>query len=183
MQTRDGRVVASSDQLLHDFLKRADWQPNERDGLTLLRKTAPMIRTDGWLFPSAESFRLRDGSELRGFSRTESHSRGDMIQFQMFWSFPANRTVFPWLIMRLRQDGRAVATITKGLCAPERSQGVVEEIWHISSRPGLPRGRYSAEALFLDNTKREWVELKGGGDLNSILLSPPIRLGDIIVEP
>jgi len=183
MQTKDGRVVPSSDQLLHQFLIGAAWEPNERDELTLLRKTEPLIRTgSGPLIPAADSFVLSDGSQLWSFSRTESHPPDDVLQFQLIWTFPANRTVFPWLVLRLLRDGKAVATITKGLCAPERSHDLVFEMWNISSWSGLPPGRYSAEAFFLDNTKREWGEMKSGGTMASALLSPPIRLGDITVE-
>jgi uncharacterized membrane protein len=63
MQTKDGHVVLSSDQLLHQFLKGAQWEPNERDELTLLRKRGPVIISgSGPLMAAAESFVLSDGS-------------------------------------------------------------------------------------------------------------------------
>src|SRR5438132_12220209 len=37
MKTVDGRIIPSSDRLLHDFLKRAAWSADEQDELTLLR--------------------------------------------------------------------------------------------------------------------------------------------------
>src|SRR5213596_698440 len=37
MKTVDGRIIPSSDRLLHDFLKRAVWTSDEQDELTLLR--------------------------------------------------------------------------------------------------------------------------------------------------
>src|SRR5207237_10278696 len=43
MKTVDGRIVPSSDRLLHDFLKNAAWTADEQDELTLLRNLG--IRT------------------------------------------------------------------------------------------------------------------------------------------
>ena len=40
MKTVDGRVISSSDQLLHDFLKRAAWKTDSRNELTLMQKRA-----------------------------------------------------------------------------------------------------------------------------------------------
>src|SRR5213082_20549 len=37
MKTVDGRIIPSSDRLLHDFLKKAAWTADEQDELTLLR--------------------------------------------------------------------------------------------------------------------------------------------------
>jgi uncharacterized membrane protein len=37
VQTRDGRVIPSSDELLEQFLSKADWQVKSTDGITLLR--------------------------------------------------------------------------------------------------------------------------------------------------
>jgi hypothetical protein len=37
MKTRDGQVIPSSDELLEQFLSRADWEAKSTDGITLLR--------------------------------------------------------------------------------------------------------------------------------------------------
>ena len=183
MKTNDGAIIPSSDQLLHQFLRGATWSPNERDELTLLQKSNPMIRTgSGPSSRMSESFRLKDGSELLSLSRVENGAAAEVMQFQMFWTFPTQRTVFPWLILRLARDGKTVATITKGLCAPERGEGMTDETWHVTSWLGLPRGTYSAEALFLDNTKRAWTQMNGSSNPDAALLTPPIPLGDITVE-
>src|SRR5205814_8600273 len=39
MKTVDGRIIPSSDRLLHDFLKRTTWTAESQDELTLLRNT------------------------------------------------------------------------------------------------------------------------------------------------
>lgn len=37
MKTRDGRLIPSSDELLEQFLSKADWEAKSKDGITLLR--------------------------------------------------------------------------------------------------------------------------------------------------
>jgi uncharacterized membrane protein len=41
MKTRGGRVIPSSDELLEQFLSKADWQMKSTDGISLLRNKSP----------------------------------------------------------------------------------------------------------------------------------------------
>jgi hypothetical protein len=73
-----------------------------------------------------------------------------------------------------------VATFAKGLCAIEAREGSATERWR-TTLPGLPPGSYTAEALFVDQSKRAWSEAHGSGEIQETLLGPPIPLGHIRV--
>lgn len=178
MQTKDGRVILSSEQLFHDFLKQAKWQPNERDELCLLRKRAdsappePLPLTDPLI-------RFSDDSQLLGLAASTKMATGGPIhQIDLSWNLAQDRTVFPWMLLRLSRNGRVAATLTKGLCLPEGNGGGTIEVWQIAPWRGVPAGTYSVEAIFLDNAKRAWLRANGRPDSDSsTLLSPPVSLG------
>lgn len=185
MQTKDGRVIPSSDQLLYQFFKQAYWTTTERNELALFRKDdRAAIRTgSSAILRREESFRLSDGSELWSITRSAvAPPLDEVLQFQVMWNLAPDRAVFPWMVLRILRDEKPVAILTKGLCAPEAFPGITSEVWHITSWPGLPAGTYSIEALFLDNAKRAWMEANGQTDLQSTLLAPSIRLGDITIK-
>ena len=84
------------------------------------------------------------------------------------------------MLLRLtRRGSESAAFMTKGLCAPEAGDGPREETWLITSVDGLAAGDYSAEAIFVDNSKRAWSEATGQNNSTSTLLSKPIPLGDL----
>jgi hypothetical protein len=182
MKTVDGRVIPSSDRLLHDFLKRAQWRSDARNELTLLQKKAP---TDDRPELSAETealFAIAAHTKLVSVQKSGNFSsQSGPFAIQMNWKFEGEREVFPWMLLRLTGTGGS-AIFTRGLCAPEAVKGSYAETWHISERKRLPAGEYTMEALFLDNSKRAWFEVTGGSDLEATLLSPPVALGQIKVQ-
>ena len=59
--------------------------------------------------------------------------------------------------------------IQKGLCAPERGSGPFQEKWHLVPNSRIPTGSYSAEVIFLDNSKLLW-----GGQVERGNVRPPV---------
>jgi hypothetical protein len=181
MKTVDGRVIPSSDQLLHDFLSRAAWTANTSDELTLLRqeKAAPSP------FPadsaSAPTVQIGTNSALTGIAKSGEELGAQGIELRLNWTFQEPRDVFPWMFLRLtRRDHGEVFLISKGLCAPEITAGAHQESWRITSSR-VPEGRYAIEALFVDNTKRIWATRSGQPGAQPPLLIPAIPLGDLHV--
>ena len=58
MKTVDGRVIPSSERLLHEFLKRSSWSTNSTNELTLLRQVGSAPQ------PSAASTKPEEGIEI-----------------------------------------------------------------------------------------------------------------------
>ncbi len=183
MKTVDGRVIPSSDQLLHDFLKRADWGADSRNALTLMRrrKSAP-DQPPNLPIPEGQTIPIAANTELIGIQeRGEILSRTSSCAIELTWKFDGERTVFPWMFLRL-SNGRDTRLVIKGLCAPAAGNGTWKENWRVI-RPGrLPPGIYTMEAVFINNAKRAWFEKTGGSDPAATLLARPIVIGRIKVE-
>ena len=195
MRTADGRIIPSSDRLLHDFLAGAVWEVASKDELTLFRKISPNEQrlhdaTDvgnGGLAADESGALARTGNELRSIRRAELRTGANQddakIALDLDWNVNRYREIFPWMILRLEAPGHAGArSFTKGFCAIEPGEGAVEEHWE-SALPGLEPGEYNVEAVFVHNAKRAWLESQGSRDLLPALLGPPIALGKITVPP
>jgi uncharacterized membrane protein len=188
MKTVDGRIIPSSDRLLHDFLKKAAWTVDEQDELTLLRnlgsQKAPV--TDEQSSPAGDEpgiFSIGGTRLLSIGTAGEVVSRSRPLEVHLRWKFQGERDVFPWMLLRLSRDEDAkVALLVKGLCAPEATEGIYTENWRVVTTEHLLPGDYSLEALFVDNSKRAWFETTRSGGGQSTLLSAPVSLGRIKVE-
>ena len=186
MKTVDGRIIPSSDRLLHDFLKGAAWTADEQDELTLLRnlgsRKAPVGEQSSPADDDPGVFSI-GGTRLMSIATTgEVVSRSRPLEFQLRWKFQGERDIFPWMLLRLSRDEKVkVALLVKGLCAPEATEGIYTENWRVMTAERLLPGDYSLEALFVDNSKRAWFETTSGGG-ESTLLSAPVSLGHIKVE-
>jgi len=187
MKTVDGRIIPSSDRLLHDFLKKAAWTSDEQDELTLLRnlgsRKAAVTAEQSSSADDAPGVFSIGATRLLSIGTTgELVSRSRPLEVHLRWKFRGERDVFPWMLLRLSRDEKAtVALLVKGLCAPEATEGISTENWRVVTAERLLPGDYSLEALFVDNSKRAWFETTGGGG-ESTLLSAPVSLGHIKVE-
>jgi hypothetical protein len=186
MKTVDGRIIPSSDRLLHDFLKKAAWNADEQDELTLLRnlgsRKAPVGEQSSPADDKPGVFSI-DATRLISIATTgEVVSRTRPLEVELRWKFQAERNIFPWMLLRLSGDEKAkVALLVKGLCAPEATEGIYTETWRVVTGERLLPGDYSVEAFFVDNSKRAWFETtRSGGE--STLLSAPVSLGHVKVE-
>ena len=70
MKTVDGRVIPSSDRLLHEFLQRCSWTVRASDELTLLRqgKSAEELRPSS--LSSGETVEMGAGTALTGITKS-----------------------------------------------------------------------------------------------------------------
>jgi len=188
MKTVDGRIIPSSDRLLHDFLKKAAWTVDEQDELTLLRnlgsRRMPVTSEQSSSGDDETGVFSIGATRLLSIGTTgETVSRSRPLEVHLRWKFHGERDVFPWMLLRLSRDEKAtVAVLVKGLCAPEATEGIYTENWRVLTAEGLLPGDYSLEALFVDNSKRAWFESTGGAGGESTLLSAPVSLGHIKVE-
>lgn len=182
MKTVDGRVVPSSEKLLHEFLSRRSWSVNSSNELTLLRQTragpdsAPSSRTVETL-PANEA-----AATLLACTKSADVLSAVGLEITTSWNFPTPRDVFPWLFLKLtpRSPGKPVI-LSRGLCSPESSGPVTTETWRLTPTQRLAPGQYTVEALFLDNSKRLWQERSGKTNESALLTVSPVSLGELTV--
>ena len=187
MKTVNDRIVPSSDRLLHDFLKRARWIVDAHDELTFLKRNdRAMVSGTGSSASKTPTsiFEIGGHTQLMRIDKNgDLLSKMQSIEIDLNWNFQGERDVFPWMLLGFLREGKNVAVVTKGLCAPEAGYGPYTERWHITPPQGLAAGDYSVEALFLDNSKRAWFEATGGGEAEATFLTPPVPLGRIKLQP
>jgi uncharacterized membrane protein len=187
MKTVDGRVIPSSDRLLHNFLSRASWAVDVRDELTLFRKTNPAAEASPADIVAAPEGSLQIGPDTRleSIAKSSDVLSQDGVEVTTKWSFHEPRQVFPWMFIRLAPtEGGNVVTIHHGLCAIERNGGVAEEKWRITAPLGIRPGEYDAEAIFVDYPKLLWAseqrssaEILGRISLGRLKVLPPAAAG------
>ncbi len=183
MKTVDGRIVPSSDQLLHDFLQRTFWRSHSVNELTLLRRddvaTLPPESGD-----SAAPIATMDAhTQLLAIEKSgDNLSPRDALQIKTRWRFEEGRAVYPWLELRLLRPGQSPITIVRGLCAPEVKAGLHEEVWQVIWTPDLPAGNYSVEACFFDNPRRAWTKKSPANETSPASLARPMSLGHLMIE-
>jgi uncharacterized membrane protein len=182
MRTTSGAVIPSSEMLLHEFLVRAQWRVQARDEISLFTKVDKPVAAA----PEPNSPQLRTaiapGNYLLGISKSNNMLSGHQpIDVTLVWEFATNRSTIPWMFLGLTEITTGKRYVrTKGLCAPEINTGTHLEQWQITRRD-LPAGRYRAEAVFVDNSKRVWSEVSGLS-AETAPLAAPISLGEIRCE-
>lgn len=195
MRTADGRIIPSSDRLLHDLLRQRSWIVSSSDELTLFKQSEGAITStldvQKHVPPAAPQpadsgniFEIGTHTQLVSVEKSgDVLSNHESIEIRMKWKFQGERDVFPWMFLNLKRHGDdKVAVVTRGLCAPEAGDGPHDETWRITSLPELPEGDYSVEAVFVDNSKRVWRAATGQNNAPSTLLAKPVPLGDIKVK-
>jgi hypothetical protein len=181
MKTVDGRIIPSSDRLLHDFLKRVPWTIESSNELTLFtRGESEQPRERHGANPV---FEVGTHTQLLGIDKSNDIlSKTSAPSIRLTWKFQGEREVFPWMALRLtRRGAEGVAFVTKGLCAPEAGDGLHEELWRIVATNELIPGDYAAEAIFIDNAKSAWSAGAGRNEFKPALLSEPVSIGEIKV--
>ena len=131
MKTVDGRVIPSSDRLLHEFLQRCGWTAGSSDGLTLLRQD----KSPRELPPSGENLgqivEMGTGATLTSITKSSDELTERGLEIKMSWNFQNPREIFPWMFLKLTsRDDRNEILISRGLCAPEAANGPYQESWH-----------------------------------------------------
>ena len=182
MKTGDGRIIPSSDRLLHDFLVRTIWTAESQDELTLLRNagaaTAALSSKES-VSDQTPVFTVGATQLLAIETGNKTISPPKLLEIRLRWKFQGEREVFPWMLLRLSRDQKSTLLV-KGLCAPEVAEGNDLENWTVTTSELLP-GDYVLDALFLDNSKQSWSQTTGRGQPSN-LLAPPIPLGHLKIE-
>ena len=183
MKTAEGRIVPSSDRLLHDFLKRANWTAESRNELMLLRNTGGETATvaDTPSFGNETPVFTVGGNQLVAIETgSKILSPRQPLELRLRWKFEADRDVFPWMFLRVSRDEKS-AVFVKGLCAPEAAEGIHTENWTVALANQLAAGDYKLEAFFVDNSRQAWSQNMGGRQASD-LLTPPVLLGNVTIE-
>jgi uncharacterized membrane protein len=181
MRTVDGRVIPSSDRLLHEFLRPASWTVRASDELTMLRHGMSVLELPAPIPSSGETVEITPGAVLTSITKSADELTEQGLEIKMNWNFQEPREVFPWMFLKLTpRDHRNGIVISRGLCAPEVTTGLHQEIWRITPSKQIPEGNYAVEVLFVDNTKRVWAG-KSGQPEPAALLSRPVPLGELRV--
>jgi uncharacterized membrane protein len=179
MKTVAGGVIPSSEKLLHDFLSTRSWSVTSTNELTLLRQEAvELAQSTG---PNEAGSERDASATLLACTKSADILSDGGLEITTSWKFRMPREVFPWLFLKLtpHAPGNPVV-LSRGLCSPESRDPVTAETWRITASPRIPPGQYTAEALFVDNSKRLWLERSGTSQ--SVLLTPaPIPLGELTV--
>ena len=184
MNTVDGRVIPSSDRLLHEFLRRCFWTVRASDELTLLQQTKTAQESPPSSASSGGGVEITAGTTLTGVTKSSDELAEEGLEVQLTWNFQEPREVFPWMFMRLTpRDHRNGIVISRGLCAPEATNGPYSESWHVSAANQIPEGDYGVEVFFVDNPRRVWATKSGRLDARTPLLSAPVPLGELRVAP
>jgi uncharacterized membrane protein len=184
MKTVDGRVIPSSDRLLHESLQRCSWISSSSNELTLLRQDnspqKPLLPPES----PGGIVEMGTGATLTSIAKFGDELTEEGVEIKMNWSFQSPRAVFPWMFLKLTSsDHPNGILISKGLCAPEAASGLYQESWRIVPSNRIPEGNYRVEALFVDNTRRLWAAKSGRSDPQAMLLSSPVALGELRVPP
>jgi uncharacterized membrane protein len=184
MKTVDGRVIPSSDRLLHEFLQRCSWTVRASDELTLLRQGKSAGELPSSTPGSGGIVEIATGTALTGITKSADELTEQGVEIRMSWNFQEPREVFPWMFLKLTpRDHRKGITISRGLCAPEATNGPYQENWRITPSRQIPAGDYGVEVFFVDNARRVWAAKPGQPDAQAPLLSPPVPLGELRVAP
>lgn len=179
MKTTDGRIIPSSDRLLHDYLKRTTWMVQSQDELTLFRNSGGTDLTNNESFsPEPPIFTAGATRLLAIETGNKAVSPPQLLHLHLHWKFQGERNVFPWMLLRLSATKQSLLLV-KGLCAPEITDGIHREDWTVTTSELLP-GDYVLEALFLDNSKQAWPQTLGRSQPSN-LLAPPVPLGHLKV--
>ena len=180
MRTADRRIIPSSDQLLHGFLRNAAWQLQSANQLTLLRRTDEKVPSFADLGDTTMAVGAGTNLLRMGKSR-EVITAHDVLEIPMRWQVQAEREAFPWLELRLTGDAGPAVVLTRGLCAVEVADGFAEGSWRVSLPLSIAAGEYRVEAIFSDHTKEAW--LGGAPGSGAAPLVHPIDLGTLRILP
>jgi uncharacterized membrane protein len=184
MKTVDGRVIPSSDRLLHEFLRRCPWTVRASDELTLLQQTKITGESAPSMASAGGHVAVATGTTLTAIAKLSDELTEQGLEIQLTWNFQEPREVFPWMFLKLNpRDHRNGIIISRGLCAPEATNGPYLENWRISPSEQIPEGDYGVEVVFVDNAKRVWATRSGRLDERTPLLAAPVPLGELRVAP
>lgn len=166
--------IPSSDRLLNDYLRQAQWVVNTRNSVSLLRRGTPPP-----LPPlPGEPIKIDERMTLTSMQITTRLPGAWRIRTS--WKFTGERVRYPWLILVL-SDGKKLYPIIKGICAPEASEGQFTEEWNVVFPNWMPAGHYAAFAEFYDGNLAAWEKKRPPED--QTFMFTLIQLTDGEIKP
>jgi uncharacterized membrane protein len=166
--------IPSSDRLLNDYLRQAQWSVKSRNSVALLRRGAPLPVPP----LTGEPTKIDDQTALESVEVINRLQGAWKIR--MTWDFSGERRRFPWLMLVL-SDGKTLYPIVKGICAPEAGEGRYTEEWNVVFPTWMHAGYHSAFAEFYDGNEAAWKKKLPPSDQTYLLTL--IKLGDAIIKP
>jgi len=146
MRTADNRVIPSSDMLLHQFMRQAEWREIARNEFTIFLKGAPLA--------PAQTFRgagrqLDDHHALIACEGMPPLP-GDAMLFALAWDLKAKRQSLLAASLYLKAGDGRLFLIGKGPIAPGVESGRFTEAWAVRPQPSVPPGKYRGVLLIYD---------------------------------
>ena len=149
MRTDAESEVASSDRLLHEYLRPHPWRAHRRNELTVLTRGLPPPAPP----PGATPLVFDETTTLTSLQFV-SQTPGAM-QLRLGWQFTGERTRFPWMMLVL-SDGEHLYRFVKGAGAIEAGAGATGEDWTFVLPPWMRPRHYAAFAIFYDGSEAAW---------------------------
>lgn len=145
MKTVTGEIVASSDELMHRWLKDSGLFPaTVRNACAHFHRAKP----NGSALPVGTSRRLDEKTQL--VSIVPSAPTGnDLLRWNITWEFAADRTFIPWMKLWLRSASGENHYILKGAALPGVELGQFVETWTVQ-RPNIAPGKYTGVLMIFD---------------------------------
>ena len=149
MRTDAASEVASSDRLLHDYLRPHAWSAHSRNQLTVLTRGAPAPAPPAGPTPVVfdETATLTSMQLVRDLPGA--------MHFRLGWQFTGERTRFPWMMLVL-SDGEHLYPFVKGASAPQAGPGAAGEDWTFIFPSWMRPRSYAAFVLFYDASEAAW---------------------------
>jgi hypothetical protein len=162
MHTDADSEVASSDRLLHEYLRPHAWRAHNRNQLSVLTRgdpapappagSAPIVFDETTTLTSMQLVRDLPGA----------------MQFRFGWQFTGERTRIPWMMLVL-SDGEHLYPFIKGACAPQAGPGVAGEEWTFVFPSWMRPHFYAAFVLFYDASEAAWKKKLPPDDVTFVL--------------
>jgi uncharacterized membrane protein len=157
MRTAADREVASSDRLLHEFLRQRSWHTRAVGSVTLFKRG----RSSASFVSDFPPVRFDDTTTLLAMQMAGDEPGS--VQMRFVWEHTGERARFPWMMLVLN-DGRQLYPFVKGACAPEAPAGRCAEEWTLIFPDSVPAGTYTLHALFYDANEAAWRRKLPPGD-------------------
>jgi hypothetical protein len=166
--------VASSDRLLHEFLRQQRWRVQARNELAIFSRGEPLPAFE----PNTPPVPFDAQTTLLNMQIPKG--RPGVMQLRLAWEFGPERQRFPWLMLVL-SDGRQLYSFLKGACAPEAGAVRYYEDWTVVFPSWLHAGTYEMFALFFDSNEAAWSNKWPPHDMNFV--AKKIELGRQEITP
>ncbi len=162
MHTNAETEVASSDRLLHEYLRPHAWHAHNRNQLSVLTRGEPAPA------PPAGSAPIVFDETTKLTSMQLVRDLPGAMQFRLGWQFTGERTRFPWMMLVL-SDGEHLYPFVKGACAPQAGPGAAGEEWTFVFPSAMRPHFYSAFILFYDASEAAWKKQLPPADTTFVL--------------